>query len=172
MIRMRPERKLAERSVPITPAGYAALQSRYVELFEDERPKLVEIVSWAAGNGDRSENGDYQYGKKRLREIDREVRHLSKRMKAANIIDPAKQPDKTRVYFGATVTLADEDDDHRTVTIVGDDETDAGKGLIGWNAPLALALRRAEIGDVRAVILPGGPKEWEVIGISYPDTII
>jgi transcription elongation factor GreB len=169
MIRMRPEPKLAERSVPITPAGFAALQARYIALFEDERPKLVEIVSWAAGNGDRSENGDYQYGKKRLREIDREVRHLSKRMKAANIIDPAAQPDKSRVYFGATVTLADEDDDERTVTIVGDDETDAGKGLIGWNAPLAISLRKAEIGDIRAVTLPSGRKEWEVVGISYPE---
>lgn len=169
MIRMRPEKKLAERSVPITPAGYAKLQARYTELFEDERPKLVEIVSWAAGNGDRSENGDYQYGKKRLREIDREVRHLSKRMKAANIIDPAQQPDKDHVYFGASVLLADEDDCHRSVTIVGDDEADAGKGLIGWSSPLAKSLRRAAIGDVRTVMLPSGPKEWEIIEIDYPE---
>ncbi len=169
MIRLRPERKLEERSVPITPAGYASLQARYKALFEDERPKLVEIVSWAAGNGDRSENGDYQYGKKRLREIDREVRHLSKRMKAANIIDPAGQPDKARVYFGATVTLADEDDNQRLVTIVGDDEADAGAGRIGWSAPLARALRKAEIGDLRIVTLPGGQKEWEIVGISYPE---
>lgn len=169
MIRLRPERKLEERSVPITPGGYAALQARYKALFEDERPKLVEIVSWAAGNGDRSENGDYQYGKKRLREIDREVRHLSKRMKAANIIDPAGQPDKARVYFGATVTLADEDDNQRLVTIVGDDEADAGAGRIGWSAPLARALRKAEIGDVRTVTLPSGQKEWEIVGISYPE---
>ncbi|MFC4291879.1 transcription elongation factor GreB [Sphingorhabdus arenilitoris] len=169
MIRLRPEQKLAERSVPITPAGYAALQARYKTLFEDERPKLVEIVSWAAGNGDRSENGDYQYGKKRLREIDREVRHLSKRMKAANIIDPAEQPDKARIYFGATVTLADEDDNQRSVTIVGDDEADAGAGRIGWNSPLARALRKAEIGDLRIVTLPSGTKEWEVIAIRYPE---
>jgi transcription elongation factor GreB len=168
MIRLRPETKLAERSVPITPAGYLALQVRYAALFQDERPKLVEIVSWAAGNGDRSENGDYQYGKKRLREIDREVRHLSKRMKAANIINPAEQPEKSKVYFGATVVLADEEDNPRTVTIVGDDETDAGRGLIGWSSPLAKSLRKAEIGDVRTVTLPGGPKEWEVIQISYP----
>jgi transcription elongation factor GreB len=169
MIRLRPERKLEERSVPITPAGYAALQARYKALFEDERPGLVEIVSWAAGNGDRSENGDYQYGKKRLREIDREVRHLSKRMKAANIIEPAAQPDKARVYFGATVKLADEDDNERIVTIVGDDEADAGKGLIGWSSPLARSLRKAEIGDLRTVTLPGGVKEWEVVGIEYPE---
>ncbi len=169
MIRMRPERQLEERSNPMSAAGYAALRARYVELFEVERPKLVETVSWAAGNGDRSENGDYIYGKKRLREIDREVRHISKRMKAANIIDPAQQPDRTHVYFGATVILADEDDNQRAVTIVGDDEADASAGLIGWNAPLAIALRKAAIGDLRIVMLPSGPKEWEVVGISYPD---
>jgi transcription elongation factor GreB len=169
MIRLRPEQKLAERSNPISPSGYAALRARYVALYEVERPKVVEIVSWAAGNGDRSENGDYIYGKKRLREIDGEVRHISKRMKAANIIDPSEQPDKAHVYFGATVTLADEDDNHRTVTIMGDDETDAGAGIIGWNSPLARALRRAAVGDLRIVKLPGGPKEWEVIAIGYPD---
>ncbi|NJM51454.1 MAG: transcription elongation factor GreB [Sphingomonadales bacterium] len=155
--------------MPITPVGYAALQERYKALFEIERPQLVEIVSWAAGNGDRSENGDYQYGKKRLREIDREVRHLSKRMKAANIIDPALQPDKNRIYFGAAVTLADQDDNQRTITIVGDDEADAGSGRIGWNSPLARALRKAEVGDLRTVMLPSGPKEWEVMEIRYPD---
>lgn len=169
MIRLRPEHKLPERSVPITPAGYAALQARYHALFAAERPKLVEIVSWAAGNGDRSENGDYQYGKKRLREIDREVRHLSRRMKAANIIDPAQQPDKTRVYFGALVTIADENDDRRMVTIVGDDEADAGRGAIGWSSPLARALRGAKIGDLRIVTLPAGEKEWEILSISYPN---
>ncbi len=157
-----------EQTNPISPTGYAALHAQYIALFEVERPKIVEIVSWAAGNGDRSENGDYQYGKKRLREIDREVRHLSKRIKSANIIDPAQQPDKERVYFGATVTLADEDDNERIVTIVGDDEADAGNGLIGWSSPLARALRRAMIGDVRTVSLPAGVKEWEVIAISYP----
>ncbi len=148
--------------------GYAALRAQLVELYEVERPKIVEIVSWAAGNGDRSENGDYLYGKKRLREIDREVRHLSKRLKAANVINAAEQPDKTRVYFGATVTLADENDVERVVTIVGDDETEASTGHIGWNSPLAAALRRAAVGDLRSVMLPSGPKEWEVIGISYP----
>lgn len=169
MIRLRPEQQLAERSNPISEAGYAALQAKYTELFEVERPKLVEIVSWAAGNGDRSENGDYQYGKKRLREIDREVRHISKRMKAANIIIPAEQMDKARVYFGATVTIVDEDDNHRRITIVGDDEADAGNALIGWSSPLAKALRRTAVGDLRIVILPSGPKEWEVISIGYPD---
>ncbi len=169
MIRLRPEHKLQERSNPMSAAGYEALRARYVELFEVERPKLVETVSWAAGNGDRSENGDYIYGKKRLREIDREVRHISKRMKAANIINAAQQPDRAHIYFGAKVTLADEHDNRRVVTIVGDDEADAGAGLIGWNAPLARALRKAAVGDLRTVALPSGPKEWEVIEISYPE---
>jgi transcription elongation factor GreB len=168
MIRLRPEQRLAERSNPISAEGYAVLQARYAELFEVERPKLVEIVSWAAGNGDRSENGDYQYGKKRLREIDREVRHLSRRMKAAHIIDPSQQSDRTHVYFGATVTLADEDDTQRTITIVGDDEADAGSGRIGWSSPLAISLRKASVGDLRTVTLPSGPKEWEVVSVSYP----
>jgi transcription elongation factor GreB len=156
-----------ERTNPITPAGYAALRAEYDRLFAVERPTVVEIVSWAAGNGDRSENGDYIYGKQKLRAIDRELGRLSKKMKAANVIDPAQQPDRNRVFFGATVTLADEDDQHRTVTLVGDDEADAGAGRIGWNAPLARVLRGASVGDLRTVLLPGGPKEWEVIAISY-----
>jgi transcription elongation factor GreB len=167
MIRLRPEQKLAERSNPITPSGYAALKAKFVELYEVERPKIVEIVSWAAGNGDRSENGDYQYGKKRLREIDREARHLSKRLKAAHIIEPADQPDKARVFFGATVTLADVDDVHRTVILVGEDETDVANNRIGWNSPLARALKGARVGDLRVVVLPSGPKEWEILKIEY-----
>lgn len=159
---------MIDRKNPITPAGFAALRARYVDLFEVERPKLVDIVSWAASNGDRSENGDYQYGKKRLREIDREVRFLAKRMEAAQIIDPAEQKDRAHVFFGATVTIADEDDLHRTIMIVGDDEADAGNGRIGWNSPLARALRRAGVGDLRTVHLPAGPKEWEVVSITYP----
>ena len=123
---------------PITPAGLAALRERYDHLLGVERPEIVEIVSWAAGNGDRSENGDYLYGRKRMREIDRELGHLARRMKALRVIDPAAQPDRNRVWFGATVTLADEDDEQRTVTLVGDDEQDAGKGLIGWSASPAL----------------------------------
>lgn len=152
----------------ITPDGYSRLQARYAALISDERPKLVEVVSWAAGNGDRSENGDYLYGKKRLREIDRELGWLSRRMKAAKVIDPADQPDHSRVRFGATVTLADPDDIERTVTIVGDDESDAGAGRIGWNSPIARALRGAEAGDVRRVSLPVGEIEYEVIRVSYP----
>lgn len=153
----------------ITPQGFAALQARYHYLFRDERPKMVDIVSWAAGNGDRSENGDYLYGKKRLREIDRELGWLSRRMKAARVIDPAQQPDRSKVLFGATVTIADEDDNHRTLTIIGDDETDAGEGRIGWNSPIARALRGASVGDVRRVTLPGGETEYEVMSLCYPD---
>ena len=153
---------------PITPAGLAALKARYDHLLGKERPEIVEIVSWAAGNGDRSENGDYLYGRKRMREIDRELKHLARRMKDARVLDPADQPDKSRVYFGAEVELADEDDARKTVTIVGDDEQDAGQGRIGWSSPLAHALRGAAVGDLRTVRLPGGAKEWEVMVIAYP----
>ena len=152
----------------ITPSGYAALKAEYDHLLGTVRPAIVEVVSWAAGNGDRSENGDYLYGRKRMREIDRRLGWLARRMKAAKIVDPAAQPDKGRVYFGATVTIADEDDVHRTVTLVGDDEAEAGEGRIGWNSPLARALRRAAVGDLRRVVLPAGVKEWEVVAVSYP----
>ena len=152
----------------ITPDGYARLRREYEQLFGVERPKLVETISWAAGNGDRSENGDYIYGRKRLREIDRTLNRLSRKMKAAKVVDPAAQADRSRIFFGATVTIADEDDNHRTLTIVGDDEADAGAGLIGWNAPLARALRGAGIGDVRRIELPAGAKEYEVMTITYP----
>lgn len=152
----------------ITPAGFAALRAEYEQLFAVERPQIVEIVSWAAGNGDRSENGDYLYGRKRMREIDGRLRRLSKKMKDAKVLDPAAQPDKGRAYFGATVTVADEDDNHRTVTLVGDDEADASAGRIGWNAPVARALRGAAVGDLRKVTLPSGEKEYEVVEITYP----
>ncbi|MDE2596837.1 MAG: GreA/GreB family elongation factor [Sphingomonadales bacterium] len=153
---------------PITPAGLATLRARYDHLLGTERPAIVEIVSWAAGNGDRSENGDYLYGRKRMREIDRELAFLARRMKALRVIDPAQQTDPSRIWFGATVTIADEDDNHRTLTLVGDDEQDASAGLIGWSAPIARALRGAARGDLRRVVLPGGEKEWEVMTISYP----
>ncbi len=157
----------APASNPISPAGMAALKARYDHLLGTERPAIVELVSWAAGNGDRSENGDYIYGRKRMREIDRELAHLARRMKAARVIDPAEQPDRARVFFGATVTLADEDDAERSVTLVGDDEQDAGQGRIGWSSPMARALRGATVGDLRTVRLPGGEKEWEVVAIAY-----
>ncbi len=153
---------------PITPSGMAALRARYDHLLGTERPAIVEVVSWAAGNGDRSENGDYLYGRKRMREIDRELNFLAKRMKAARVIDPARQPDQSRVLFGATVEIADEDDARMVLTLVGDDEQDATARRIGWSAPIARALRGAKVGDLRKVQLPGGEKEWEVIAVRYP----
>ncbi len=153
----------------ISPAGYTALRAEYDQLLGEERPRIVEIVSWAAGNGDRSENGDYLYGRKRMREIDRRLRWLAERMKTAKVVEAAQQPDKSRVFFGATVTLADEEDTERTVTLVGNDEADAGAGRIGWDSPLSRALRGAVVGDLRRVHLPGGEKEWEVVAISYPN---
>lgn len=152
---------------PITPAGMAALKARYDHLLGTERPAIVEIVSWAAGNGDRSENGDYLYGRKKMREIDRELAHLARRMKVLRVVDSAGAVDRSRVFFGARVTIADEDDNQQTVTLVGDDEQDAASGRIGWNAPLARALRGATVGDLRAVSLPSGTREWEVLAIDY-----
>jgi transcription elongation factor GreB len=146
----------------------AALKSRYDQLFLTERPQMVETVSWAAGNGDRSENGDYIYGRKRLREIDRELAHLSKRMADLQVVDPANQPDKTRIFFGATVTVVDEDDREQTLTLVGRDEADASAGRIAWNSPVAIALKGARIGDTRTVRLPQGERVLEVLEITYP----
>ncbi|WP_137897363.1 GreA/GreB family elongation factor [Sphingomonas sp. 2SG] len=159
---------MEQRPNYITPAGYAVLRAEYDRLFGTERPALVETIAWAAGNGDRSENGDYIYGRKRLREIDRRLGWLSKRMKAAKVVDPARAEDRTRVWFGAKVTIADEDDNERILTLVGDDEAEAGAGRIGWNAPIARALRGATVGDLRRVLLPAGEKEYEVIAIAYP----
>ena len=159
---------MTDRPNYISPAGFAALRAEYQALFADERPKLVETVSWAAGNGDRSENGDYLYGKKRLREIDRRLGWLSRRMKAAKVIDPAAPADRGRAWFGATVTVVDEDEREWVLTLVGDDEADAGAGRIGWNAPLARALRGAVVGDLRRVELPAGVRDYEVVAITYP----
>lgn len=156
----------------ITPAGFARIRAEYEQLFGEERPRLVETISWAAANGDRSENGDYIYGRKRLREIDRRLGYLAKVMKAAKVVDPAAQPTRDEIRFGATVDLADEDDNRRTLTLVGDDESDASAGLIGWNAPLARALRGAKVGDERIVRLPAGEKSYEVMAISYPEQAI
>ena len=153
----------------ITPEGLARIRAEYDELFGIERPEVVEIVSWAASLGDRSENADYLYGKKRLREIDRRLSHLAKIMKTAKVVDPSKQEDRSQVRFGATVEVADEDDNRRTLTLVGDDETDATQGRIGWSAPLARAFVGARVGDERIVRLPGGEKSYEVMAIAYPD---
>ena len=151
----------------ITAAGFARLRAEYDELFGVERPKIVEVVSWAAALGDRSENADYLYGKKRLREIDRRLAYLARVMKAAKVVDPASQA-TDQVRFGATVELADEEDNRRVVTIVGDDEADATAGLIGWSAPIARALIGAKVGDERLVQLPAGEKSYEVVAIRYP----
>ena len=153
----------------ITPEGLARIRAEYDELFGIERPKIVETVSWAASLGDRSENADYIYGKRRLREIDRRLAYLGRVMKDAKVVDPSKQQARDQVRFGATVELADEEDSRRSLTIVGDDETDAAAGKIGWSAPLARAFIGARVGDERIVRLPAGEKSYEVVAISYPD---
>jgi transcription elongation factor GreB len=152
----------------ISPEGLARIRAQYGELFSTERPKVVEIVSWAASLGDRSENADYIYGKRRLREIDRKLAHLARIMKDAKVVDPAKQQARNEIRFGATVELADEQDNRRTLMIVGNDEADASVGRIGWSAPLARALIGAKVGDERIVRLPAGEKNYEVIAIRYP----
>lgn len=162
-------RPVSERAIYITPGGYKALREEYEILFGVERPKLLETIAWAAANGDRSENADYQYGRRRLREIDRRINFLSKRMAEARVTDPSQQPDRGRVWFGATVTLADEDDHRRTVTLVGEDEADAAAGRVSWNSPLARAVRGAAVGDLRRVVLPAGERDYEVIAIDYPE---
>jgi transcription elongation factor GreB len=151
----------------ISPAGFQTLRCEYDQLFAQERPRIVETISWAAGNGDRSENGDYLYGKKRLREIDKRMRWLSKRMKSAVVVDGLQQPNKTQVFFGATVTYADDDDLRRTVTIVGQDEMDASSGKVSWISPVARALMKARIGDVVNVQTPRGMQSLEILTIAY-----
>jgi transcription elongation factor GreB len=153
----------------ITPEGFRRLKAEYEELFGIERPKIVEVVSWAASLGDRSENADYLYGKKRLREIDRRLGYLARIMKAAKVVEPAEQPSRDQVRFGATIELADEDDNRRVLTIVGDDETDTSAGRIGWSAPLTRAFIGAKVGDERIVRLPAGEKSYEILSIRYPD---
>ena len=152
----------------ITPEGLARIRAEYDELFGVERPKIVETVSWAASLGDRSENADYLYGKRRLREIDRRLGYLARIMKQAKVVDPARQEARDQVRFGATVELADEHESRRTLTIVGDDEADATSGRIGWSAPIARALIGARVGDERIVRLPAGEKSYEVMAITYP----
>jgi transcription elongation factor GreB len=152
----------------ITPAGYRRLREEYEALYGVERPKLVETIAWAAANGDRSENGDYIYGRKKLREVDRRINWLSKRMADAKVVDPAAQPERARIWFGATVTLVDEQDVERTLTLVGEDESDAARGLIAWSSPIGRAIRGAAVGDLRRVMLPVGERELEIVAISYP----
>lgn len=153
----------------ITPQGFACVRAEYEQLFSTERPKLVDTIAWAAANGDRSENGDYIYGRKRLREIDRRLGYLSKVMKSAKVVDPARQEQRDTVRFGATVELADENDDRRIITLVGEDEADASAGQVSWAAPIARALVGAKVGDERIVRLPAGEKSYEIVRIRYPD---
>ncbi len=152
----------------ITPQGLRRLQDEFRKLFREERPKVVEVVHWAAGNGDRSENGDYIYGKKRLREIDRRIRFLSKRMEIAEVVDPTRQTRKDQVFFGATVTYANERGDERTITILGIDEANIEQGEVSWVSPIARALLKAREGDVVELRTPNGIEPIEVIEIRYP----
>ncbi|TWB18660.1 transcription elongation factor GreB [Nitrospirillum amazonense] len=153
----------------MTPEGFNRMRDERHQLLRVERPKVVEVVSWAAGNGDRSENGDYLYGKKRLREIDRRIRFLTKRIESAEVVDPQLQKNRSQVFFGATVTYADEDDGRMTVTIVGRDEVDMDRHRISWVSPVARALMKARVGDVVTVRTPKGPEEVEILEIRYPD---
>jgi transcription elongation factor GreB len=152
----------------LTPAGYARLRAELLALLDDERPKIVEVVSWAAKNGDRSENGDYLYGKKRLREIDRRIRFLTKRLDIAEVADPSVHHGGDQVFFGATVTYVNQRDEQRTVTIKGVDEVDNLHGEISWVSPVARALLKARIGDEVQLMTPGGLETIEVIDVRYP----
>ena len=152
----------------ITPQGYARLRGELLELIDEERPKVVEIVHWAASNGDRSENGDYIYGKKRLREIDRRIRFLTKRLEIAEVTDPSVHHGRDQVFFGATVTYAEESGAERTVTILGIDEADSAQGQVSWISPIARALLKAREGDVVKLVTPAGAQEVEVIRVEYP----
>lgn len=155
----------------ITVQGYIDLRDELRHLLRTERPEMVSVVSWAASNGDRSENGDYIYGKKRLREIDRRIRFLTKRLDIAEVVDPALQPTKDRVFFGATVVYADQDGEETTVTIVGVDEAEPLNGKISWISPVARALLKAEEGDMVTLRTPGGIQELDILEIHYPDTV-
>ena len=155
----------------VTPNGLRLLREEFDLLRRVERPKVVEVVAWAAGNGDRSENGDYIYGKKRLREIDRRLRFLMKRIESAEVVDPTHQKNRSQVFFGATITYVDadgnDDEKENTVRIVGIDEARTERGEVSWVSPIARALMRAEEGDVVAIATPTGTKQIEVIRISY-----
>ncbi|WP_313070996.1 transcription elongation factor GreB [Melaminivora sp.] len=152
----------------MTPEGHARLRAELLALIDDERPKVVDIVHWAASNGDRSENGDYIYGKKRLREIDRRIRFLTRRLEIAEVVDPSVHQGSDQVFFGATVTYADDTGEERTVTIRGIDEADNSRGQISWIAPVARALLKAREGDEVSLTTPAGPRRLEVIAVSYP----
>jgi transcription elongation factor GreB len=151
----------------MTPVGFKRLWDERDQLVRKERPRIVEIVSWAAGNGDRSENGDYLYGKKRLREIDRRLRFLTKRLEAAEVVDPQRQQGLQQVFFGATVTYVNAREEELSVTLVGIDEADMVRGQISWISPVARALMKAKVGDTVEVKTPLGPESIEVLEIDY-----
>ena len=152
----------------ITRAGYERLRSELFALIDEERPKIVEIVHWAASNGDRSENGDYLYGKKRLREIDRRIRFLTRRLEIAEVVDASAHHGGEHVYFGATVTYADSAGEETTVTILGIDEADSAKGQISGVSPVARALLKSRVGEEVRLALPEGQQTLEVLAVSYP----
>ena len=152
----------------ITQQGYARLRAELLQLMDEERPKVVDVVHWAAGNGDRSENGDYLYGKKRLREIDRRIRFLTKRLAIAEVTDPSVHAGRDQVFFGATVTYVEESGQERTVTILGIDEADSTQGQVSWISPIARALLKAREGDVVKLVTPTGVQEVEVLRVAYP----
>jgi transcription elongation factor GreB len=152
----------------ITPAGYRRLRAELMQLLDDERPKVVEVVSWAAKNGDRSENGDYLYGKKRLREIDRRIRFLTRRLDIAEVADPSLHHGNDQIFFGACVTYANDQGEERTITIKGIDEADNLKGEVSWVSPIARALLKAREGDEVALHAPGGVQRIEVLEVRYP----
>ena len=151
----------------MTPQGYARLKNELTELLNTERPELVKVVSWAASNGDRSENGDYIYGKKRLREIDRRIRYLTKRLGTAIVVNPADRGDTEQIYFGATVTYATRTGEEHTISIVGMDEIDMARGRVSWISPIAKTLLRKQPGDRLRLATPGGLEEIEVIDVRY-----
>ena len=151
----------------ITPAGFKRLKEEALNLLDKERPELVKVIHWAASNGDRSENADYIYGKRRLREIDRRIRFLTKRLDAALVVDPAAREETDQVFFGATVTLMHQDGSEKIYSIVGIDEADVGRGRISWISPLAKALIKAREGDAVTVRTPGGDESLEIVGIEY-----
>ena len=152
----------------ITRGGYERLRTELFALIDEERPKIVDIVHWAASNGDRSENGDYLYGKKRLREIDRRIRFLTRRLEIAEVVDPSLHHGGDQVFFGATVSYADDAGQETTVTIRGVDEADSAQGQISWISPVSRALLKARVGDVVRLVVPGGVQELEVLAVQYP----
>ncbi len=152
----------------MTPQGYARLRAEFTALMEVERPKIVDVIYWAASNGDRSENGDYIYGKKRLREIDRRIRFLTKRIEMAEVVDPSVHFGRDQVFFGATVAYADAAGAERTVTILGIDEADTAQGQVSWVSPIARALLKARVGDVVRLQSPVGVQELDVLQVDYP----